>query len=450
MLKKIQDKLTSIVEKYAGDATTTVAANRAPGQFERSSLMLLWTITGVFFALFIWIAVAEVDTVTRADGRVVPSAKLQIIQNLEGGIVAEILTKAGAPVEKGDKLVALSAVLHDSEMNSRHQQLLALDARASRLTATTQGTKPKFSKDVTENAPDVLTAEMSAYYSKKSEQESQLGVVDAQLAQKQRELEEVQASQLATKRSLTLGRDERDTISHLVERGLEPRLELVRADRMLAELEGRAAIAAVTIERVRSAIGEMRARRDATMRQIRSEELAELGRTMADLNTLQQSMPALTDRVARTEIRAPMKGIVNRVFVTTLGGIVKPGDPIIEIVPGDDQLIVEALVNPRDIGFVKLGQSANVKITAYDYSIFGSMEGKVVNISGDAVPNEKGEAFYQVRIETKTLAIEAIDKKLPIIPGMQAQIDIITGKKTILQFLSKPIIALKENSFRER
>ena len=451
MLKKLQDKLTAIVEKYAGEASTTVAANRhKPGQFEQSSLILLWSITGVFVVLFIWIAFAEVDTVTRADGRVVPSSKLQIIQNLEGGIVAEILVKSGAAVEKGDKLVGLSAVLHDAEMNSRHQQLLALDARASRLTALSSGTKPKFSKDVIANAPEVLAAENIAYQSKKGEQESQVSVLDAQLVQKQRELEEVQASMVATKRSLVLGREERDTIAHLVERGLEPRLELVRTERTLAELEGRAAIAAVTIERVRSAINEMRARRDATMRQFRSEELAELGRTMADLNAMQQSMPALTDRVARTEIRAPMKGIVNRLFVATLGGIVKPGDPIVEIVPADDQLVVEALVHPKDIGFVKLGQTANVKITAYDYSIFGSMEGKVINISGDAVPNEKGEAFYQVRIETKTLAIEAIDKKLPIIPGMQAQIDIITGKKTILQFLSKPLVALKENSFRER
>ena len=186
------------------------------------------------------------------------------------------------------------------------------------------------------------------------------------------------------------------------------------------------------------------------VRQFRSEALNELNRTMADLNPLKQSMPALVDKVSRTEIKAPMKGIVNRVFVTTIGGTVRPGDPIVEVVPEDDQLVVEALVLPKDIGFVKLGQPARVKITAYDYSIFGAMDGKVQSISADAVPNEKGEAFFQVRIETKTKAIEAIDKKLPIMPGMQAQIDIITGKKTILQFLSKPIVAMKENAFRER
>ena len=300
------------------------------------------------------------------------------------------------------------------------------------------------------HAPEVMAAETAAYLGKQAEQASQIGVLDAQIEQKQRELQEAQITLKSARQGLALGREERETVAKMVERGLEPRLELVRIDRSVSELEARAELAPVTIERVRSAIVEMRARRDATLGQFRSETLADLNRTMGDLNAMQQSMPALADRVARTEIKAPMKGIVNRVFVSTIGGIVKPGDAILEIVPGDDQLVVEALVQPKDIGFTKIGQHANVKITAFDYAIFGSMEGRVVHISADAVPNEKGEAFYQVRIETKTPVIEAIDKKLSIIPGMQAQIDIITGKRTILQFLSKPLVALKENAFRER
>ena len=239
-------------------------------------------------------------------------------------------------------------------------------------------------------------------------------------------------------------------IAHLVERGLEPRLELVRADRALAEQEGRAEVAGIAIERLRSAITEMSARKEALVRQFRSDALGELNRTLTDLSPLKQSLPALQDKVARTEIRAPMKGVVNRVFVNTVGGTVRAGDPIVEVVPVDDQLVVEALVLPKDIGFIKLGQAARVKISAYDYSIFGALDGSVLSISADAVPNEKGETFFQVRIETRTKAIEIIDKKLPIMPGMQASVDIITGKKTILQFLSKPLVALRENSFRER
>ena len=449
MPKTMQDKPARWTDRRDSDATVVASGNKR-GQLRMASLWLLWLIAILFAVLFAWAAISEIDTVTRADGRVIPSAKLQVIQNLEGGIVAEILAKPGQLVNAGDKLVALSTVQHDAEKQSRFQQLLALDARASRLNAQANGSKPRFSQDVSRHAPEVMAAETAAYLGKQAEQASQIGVLDAQIEQKQRELQEAQITLKSARQGLALGREERETVAKMVERGLEPRLELVRIDRSVSELEARAELAPVTIERVRSAIAEMRARRDATLGQFRSETLADLNRTMGDLNAMQQSMPALADRVARTEIKAPMKGIVNRVFVSTIGGIVKPGDAILEIVPGDDKLVVEALVQPKDIGFTKIGQNANVKITAFDYAIFGSMEGQVVNISADAVPNEKGEAFYQVLIETKTPVIDAIDKKLSIIPGMQAQIDIVTGKRTILQFLSKPLIALKENAFRER
>jgi len=451
MLRKLQEKIKNVVERYAGDeATTVVGTSRDGGRLQRASSMLLWSITAIFVILFIWITFAEVDTVTRADGRVIPSAKMQVVQNLEGGIVAEIAVKQGQEVEAGTKLVALSSVQYDADMQTRYQQVLGLEAREARLMALANGGKPVFSAAVQKSAADLMTSELAAFLSKKSEQESQISVLDAQLVQKTREQDEARIALESARRGLELAREERATVAMMVERGLEPRLELVRIDRSVNELAGRADGAAVAMQRLQSAIGEIQSRRSAMTRQFRSEALAELNRTVADLNPLRQSLPALQDKVSRTEIKAPMKGIINRVFVTTLGGVVKPGDPILEVVPADDQLVVEALVNPKDIGFVKLGQTARVKITAYDFSIFGAMEGDVVNISADAVPNEKGEAFYQVRIETKTKAIEALDKKLAIIPGMQAQVDIITGKKTILQFLSKPIVAVKENAFRER
>ena len=451
MLNQRPGRLKRWLARYAGEASTTVAGSAsAKAQVNRASLLLLWSITGFFVAMFAWIAIAEVDTVTRADGRVIPSAKMQVIQNLEGGIVAEILVKQGQHVESGDRLVALSTVQHEGDLQSRYQQVLALEARAARLLALANGQQPRFPKSVVDSAPDLMSAETATYLSRRQEQESQLGVLSAQREQKTRELEEARISLAATRKSLELGREERATVARLVERGLEPRLELVRIDRSFAEQEGRAEVASVTVERLRSAINEMGSRRDAMLRQFRSEALNELNHTLAELSPLRQAMPAMQDKVSRTEIKAPMKGIVNRVFVTTLGGIVRPGDPIVEVVPADDQLVVEALVSPKDIGFVKLGQPSRVKITAYDYSIFGAMDGVVQGISADAVPNEKGEAFFQVRIETRTKAIEALDKKLPIMPGMQAQIDIITGKKTVLQFLSKPIVGVRENAFRER
>lgn len=444
--------LDPVVSDAREKAPRTVAASAMRGgALKRASTLLLAVIAVFFVALFAWISVAEVDTVTRAQGRVIPSSKLQMVQNLEGGIIAEIRVKQGQRVEAGDLLVLLSAVQHDGDRKAREQQLLGLKARAARLTAQAAGEQaPKYPADVQASARDVVLAENAALLSKKLELDSQAEVLDAQIAQKTRELDEAKISLEAARRTLELGREERATVARLVERGLEPRLELVRLDRSLAELDGRAQVAVVTITRLGSAIEEMRARRNTITRQYRAEALGELNRTITELSALEQSLPALKDRVARTEIRSPMKGVVNRLFVTTTGGVVKPGEPIVEVVPVDDDLVVEALVLPKDIGFVKLGQPARVKVTAYDYAIFGAMDGTVKNISADAVPNEKGEAFYQVRIETATKAIAALDKQLPIQPGMQAQVDVITGKKTILQFLSKPIVAMRENAFRER
>lgn len=444
-------RLKAWIDRYAGTSASTVAASaKATAQVKRASLFMLWTIAGFFALMFVWIAVAEVDTVTRADGRVIPSAKLQVIQNLEGGIVAEILVKQGQVVKAGDNLVALSSLQHEGDMKSRYQQLLGLEARAARLVALANGRQPKFPQSVVDTAPDLMAVEMATFLSKTLEQESQLAVLSAQMDQKARELDEARIALISTRKSLDMAREERTTVARLVERGLEPRLELLRIDRAYSEQEGRADISVVTIERLRSANTELAARKDTMVRQMRSEALNELNRTMAELAAIKEGMPALADKVARTHIKSPMNGIVNRVFVNTVGGIVRPGDPIVDVVPSDDQLVVEAMVTPKDIGFVKIGQPARVKVTAYDYSIFGALDGTVKSISADAVPNEKGEAFFQVRIETNTRAIESIDKKLPIMPGMQAQIDIITGKKTILKFLSKPIVAMKENAFRER
>jgi len=444
-------RLKAWIDRYAGTSASTVAASaNATAQVKRASLVMLWTLVGFFVVMFVWIAVAEVDTVTRADGRVIPSAKLQVIQNLEGGIVAEILVKQGQVVMAGDNLVALSSLQHEGDMKARYQQLLGLEARAARLVALANGREPKFPQSVVDTAPDLMAVEMATFLSKTLEQESQLAVLSAQMDQKARELDEAKIALISTRKSLEMAREERSTVARLVERGLEPRLELLRIERSFAEQEGRADISVVTIERLRSANTELAARKDTLLRQMRTEALSELNRTMAELAAIKEGMPALADKVARTHIKSPMNGIVNRVFVNTVGGIVRPGDPIVDVVPNDDQLVVDAMVMPKDIGFVKIGQPARVKVTAYDYSIFGALDGTVKSISADAVPNEKGEAFFQVRIETNTRAIESIDKKLPIMPGMQAQIDIITGKKTILNYLSKPIVAVQENAFRER
>jgi adhesin transport system membrane fusion protein len=277
-----------------------------------------------------------------------------------------------------------------------------------------------------------------------------LAVLDAQVDQRNKELAEARVSLATAQRLLALGREDRGILADLVAKRLEPRLELIRLDRALAEQEGRVESTTVAIQRLQSAIVEIGQKKDATLAQFRSQALGDLSRSIGELRALQETLPGLSDKVDRSELRAPMNGIVNRVLVTTVSGVIKPGEPIVEIVPGEDRLVVEARVSPQDIGFVRAGQRARIRLTAYDFAIFGSLEGEVSNVGADAIVGEKGESAYLVRIESQTPYLESFGRKLPIIPGMVAQSTIITGSRTILTYLTKPVFRTMQNAFRER
>lgn len=381
------------------------------GKPNELSYVILKAITALFVALFIWAALADVDDISHAEGRVIPSAKMQVVQNMEGGIVQSIEVHQGDRVDAGDLLVTLSPTQFASEFDSRNQQMMSLMAKSIRLHAEIDDKELIFPEELKAKGGEFITLEIGEYSNRRLKQKAELAVYENQLKNSLSELE---------------------IVTRLVERGLEPRLELIRN-------QSRAA--------------EARTKLESQKRQYKAEASAELAKTMADLSPLQKSLPAIEDKFDRTMVRAPVNGVVNRVLVTTTGGIVKPGEPIVEIVPSDDLLVVEAKINPKDIGFVKLGQKAKVKLTAYDYSIFGGIEGQIVNISADAVSSEERgqqQYYYLARVETSSSMINSLGKKLPIIAGMQAQVDVITGHKTVLRYLLKPIIGVKENAFRER
>lgn len=433
------------------DTPVTIAGAGRFTEVKRASGWLLGVIVTVFVALFLWAALAEVETVTRAQGKVIPSARLQVVQSLEGGIVQSVLVKQGQTVPQGAVLATLSAAQFGADLNTRSQQMYALMARVARFKALAEGHEPRFEASVRSAGAEFVANELAAYLSKKGEQEAQLAVLDAQVTQRRKEFEEAQVALQTNRKTLAIAQDERSIVARMVERGLEPKQELIRLERAIADAEGRASGAAVTMERAKSAIAETESRKQAATRQFRAEALAELNKSLAELRALEESMPALQDKVDRAELKAPVSGVVNRVLVTTVGGVIKPGEPVFEVVPVDDQLVVEAMVDPKDIAFVHIDQLAKVKITAYDYSIYGAMDGRVTQISPDAVPvGDKGQTFYQVRIETNAKTIDSLGQKLPILPGMQAQIDIVTGSKTILQYITKPLVGVKENAFRER
>ena len=284
-------------------------------------------------------------------------------------------------------------------------------AKEARLLAEVEEKPLVFSPEFTEMAPQYVNIENAEFTNRKLRLRADLSVLENQLRNAQSELE---------------------IVKRLVDRGLEPQLEQIRTQ---------------------ARVDEARTKIEAMRRQAKSEASGELAKTSLELQPMRKTLPALADKVERTFVRAPMKGVVNRVLVTTLGGVLKPGEALMEIVPSDDVLVVEAQVRPQDIGFVKLGQNANVKVSAYDYSIFGSMKGRVTQISADAISKEeRGQTnyYYIARVETSTSVMNSLGNKLPIIPGMQAQVDIITGNKTVLNYLLKPIVGVKENAFRER
>jgi len=375
------------------------------------SFLLLNAILVTIAVLLVWSAYSNVDEVTHAEGRVIPSSHMQVVQNMEGGIVKSINVKQGDLVEKDDVVLSMESVQFSSELDSKKQQVMSLMAKEARLQAEVNDTGLTYSKEFTSMASHYVNAEMSEFETRKRRLHADLSLLESQVQSGQQEL---------------------DIVRKLTERGLEPQIELVRTQ---------------------ARVDEARNKMESMKRQFKSESATELSRVVLELNPLRQTLPAYADKVNRTQVKAPLKGLVNRVMINTVGGVIKPGEPVVEIVPFDDNLVVEAQIRPQDIGFIRMGQSANVKFTAYDYSIFGSLKGTITNISPDSVSkDERGQVsyYYIARIETSTKAIKSLEKNLPIIPGMQAQVDIITGNKSVLSYLLKPLIGVKENAFRER
>jgi len=375
------------------------------------SFLLLNAILITIGILLVWSAFSYVDEVTHAEGRIIPSSRMQIVQNMEGGIVRSINVKQGDVVEKDDVVLQMESVQYSSELDSKKQQVMSLMAKQARLQAEVNDQSLQFTKEFSALASQYVQTEMSEFDSRRRRLSADVNLLESQLNSGQQELE---------------------IVRKMTERGLEPQIELVRTQ---------------------ARVDELRNKIESMKRQFKSESATELSRVVLELNPLRQTLPAFADKLNRTQVKAPLKGVVNRVMVNTVGGVIKPGEPIVEIVPFDDTLVVEAQIRPQDIGFIHLGQSANVKITAYDYSIFGSLKGQITNISPDSVSKEeRGQVmyYYVARIETSAKVIQSLEKNLPIIPGMQAQVDIITGNKSVLSYLLKPLIGVKENAFRER
>ncbi len=435
------DRLNAMADKYLETDDDLPMAKHA---------LLIGTVAFFLIAL-IWASFAKLDERTRGQGKIIPSSEIQQLQSLEDGIVQKIFVREGDTVEEGQLLAQLSNVASSSDLGENQSRYYGLLATVARLEAEAKGlSSPEFPEEVIEKAPDSVRDEMSSFRANQLGMENQINVFQSQLSQRSSESRETEMRIRDLERVLTLAREKKSQIEPLVARGSAPRLELLDLDSEIASQETELNSLRSSLPRTRSGAAEINARIADVKSRAKADAQVNLSQIMIDVKAIQQSLSKFQDRKSRSEVKSPVNGIIKDITVTTEGGVVKSGDTFIEIVPLDDQLMVEANIRPADIAFLRPGQEAMVKITAYDFSIYGGLPAKLVDISADTITNEKGESFYRVRLRTNETTIKHNGQELPIIPGMVASVDILTGHKTVMEYLLKPFTKTLSESLGER
>ncbi len=417
----------------------------------RLSYLMLLMIIFMFVATLIWAKVAVLDEVTRGFGRVIPSQRVQEIQNLEGGILSAIFVEEGQMVEKD----AILCRLNNEQAASFYRDALtkSLEHRATiaRLMAHIEDKdEPVFEADLLEQAPQLISDQRRIFKAEKNQLKIELSLLDGQYQQKEQEVMELESQKKQLTASLRNAARQRNIAKPLVARKIHSELDYLALEQKVLELSGSLETLKLSIPRMRLAAHEAKERIEQRQAEFVSISLDEINERRQELNSNKETLSAGSDRVTRTDVRSPVKGIVKKILINTLGGVVQSGESIMEVIPIDDSLLVEAEVKPSDIAFLHPGQKAMVKITAYDFSIYGGLEGTVQHISADTIEDERGENFYLVKVRTQSSGLVYRGEKLPIIPGMTAQLDILTGKKSIFDYLLKPILKVKQNALRER
>jgi adhesin transport system membrane fusion protein len=390
-------------------------------------LLLFWSLALVAIAL-IWAHFAVLDEVKRGNGRVIPSRQTQVVQSLEGGIVGAILVREGEIVLEGQPLMRIDDTSFASQLGEVRERRGAMAARVARLEAEVQGRDlPAFPAELIDSVPSAVEAERNLFEARQRKLAQETDV----LLQQEKRLTD----------TLRLLDKELEITRRLHGQKVIPEIEMLRLERQATDMRGQLAETKSRIANIKTAF--------------RAQAEEDLAKSRADLAVLDESIKAARDKVLRTELRSPVKGIVNKLNVTTIGAVVQPGANLMDIVPLDDTLLVEGRIRPQDIAFIRPDQDAIVKITAYDPQVYGSLKGKVERISADAIEDkaergEKGETFYRVIVRTEKNYLGTAEKPLPIIPGMVATVEVLTGEKSVLDYLLKPARMLRDEALRER
>lgn len=432
---------------FASDARSARRKD-VPGMAAAVAIMLAAAVA----AFVVWSRYAVLDEVTRGTGSVVPAQQVQVVQSLEGGIVSEILVREGERVEKDQVLLRLDETSSGARLGELAGQRYARLARIVRLKAEAEGRRePDFSADLRRMAPELTAAETDVFTSRREALSRQRAVLTPQLEQRREELVELDARQRKFTDSLVLLERELELTRKLSAQGAVPELELIRLERETVEARGELDEIGARRERVKAGVREYENRLASMEADYRAQARIELAREIGEIKVIGESIAGAADRVKRTAIRAPVRGIVNRIAVTTIGGVVAPGAPVLDIVPLDDRLVIEAQIQPKDVAFIQPGQEASIKLSAYDYTVYGSLPGRVTQVGATTVADpQSGQPFYRVVVETEMAALRHDGKDLDIIPGMVATVDIKTGRKSVFDYLVKPMNRVRHEAMRER
>ena len=411
-------------------------------------VLLFWLVTVTL--LLLWAAFAPIDELVRGGGKVIPGGENQMIQHLEGGMLSEIMVKEGQKVKADDILLKVDNVKSAANYESSQYKWAELRAKIVRLRAEATGGSFSPTQDDLAKIPRQIMEERSLYYSNQERIQSQIQGLRDQYTQKQNEKIEVQGRIAEQKRALALIKEEVAISEPMVAQGIKPKIEFLKLQRELSNIIEQYNALQASIPRINAAMSQINSKIRETQSEFRTRAQQELNEAETEFKRVDVESSALADQVTRTEIRSPINGIVQKLYVNTIGGVIKPGDNLVEIVPTEGGLLIEAKIKPSDIAFIYPGQKAVVKVTAYDFSIYGSLDGKVVTISPDSIVDKNDNVYYIVKIQTDKKYLGSEDKPLKIIPGMMVNVDIVTGKKTILEYILKPILKAKQYTFTER
>ncbi|NIY82891.1 HlyD family type I secretion periplasmic adaptor subunit [Vibrio hepatarius] len=463
MSKSSYNKLTPSELEYVDDKTAALLLNTP-----NNARLMLWVMVIFFILAAGWSSWAQIDKVTVGQGKVVPSSQVQVVQNLEGGLVKEILVREGQQVQKGQQLLLIDDTRFRSDFREREQQVANLKANVYQLSASMESVeiheeaqaeqwqknvvlnveKLDFPEEFAQNYPTLVSRQRAEYRQDLNKLRNELSLIDQQVKQKRQDLVEIQARVRNLRDSYRYARKELEITKPLADEGVVPRIELLKLQRQVNDTRRELTSSELKIPVLESAIRESVLNRIDVAQKFRSEQQEKLNQAQDKLSALTESAVGLEDRVNRTIVTSPVTGTVKTLNINTVGGVIQPGMDIVEIVPSEDTLLVEAKIAPQDIAFLRPDLPAIVKFTAYDFTKYGGLEGTLEHISADTTTDEEGNSFYLVRVRTKETSLNK-DSSLPIIPGMTASVDIITGKRTVMEYLLKPILSARNNALKE-